>query len=119
MNDLKARLDHFATELQTAPDSEGLIYVYGPSKKAETVSGQARAYLVKERGVDESRVKVQAVGSGDQTHFEFFVVGRGETAPAPDMRQIQQLEQPAGIQHVPGRPRHSPAKAKHRRRAKR
>lgn len=117
LNDLKARLDDFVTKLQTNPGAEGLVYIYGPRKKAETVSNQARTYLVSERGVDASRVNVQAIAAGDRVHFEFFVVGRGETPMPPDNRRVEQLEQPAdlGIQHVPGYPRHSPAKHRRRR----
>lgn len=118
LNDLKARLDDFVTKLQANPGAEGLVYIYGPRKKAETVSNQARTYLVSERGIDASRVNVQAIDAGDRVHFEFFVVGRGDTPMQPDNRRVEQLEQPAGlgIQHVPGYPRHSPAKAKHRKR---
>jgi hypothetical protein len=103
MNDLKARMDNFVSDLKTTPGSEGYVYLYGPARSARAVSTQARDYMVNKLGIEPSRLHVQPVGSGDKIHFEFYVVKLGETPPQP---QYTPLEQPAGTQHIPGSPRH-------------
>jgi hypothetical protein len=99
LNDLKARLDNFVIALQDKPGSTGQVYIYGPLRQAQSVSNQARDYMVNTRHIDANRISVKPVGVGDKVHIELFIVELGQK-PIP--QQQTPMEQPAGIQHIPG-----------------
>jgi hypothetical protein len=101
MNDLKARLDNFAIELQNTPGATGQVYVHGPLREAQSVGGHARDYLIGSRGLEGSRVNVEPIADSRKIHIEMYVVKIGAPRPEPNLSSVSDLPQPRGIQHIP------------------
>jgi hypothetical protein len=101
MNDLKARLDNFAIELQNTPGAKGQIYVHGPLREAQAVGRHALDYLVGSRGLETSRINVEPITDSNKVHIELYVVKLGAPRPEPNLSSVTELPQPRGIQHIP------------------
>lgn len=84
-DDTKARLDNLAIELQNAPSSRGYIIAYAGAGsragQADKLINRARDYMIKERGIDSSRLTVINGGYRDTDYFELWVVPQGAEAP--------------------------------------
>jgi len=84
-DDQKARLDNLAVELQNDQTATGYIIAYGgrtsPIGQVEVLMARARDYLIKQRGIDASRVVVVNGGFREDDSVELWVVPSG--APTP------------------------------------
>ena len=84
--DEMARLDNFAIGLQNDPAAAGFIIVYGGRKSKTTYAAtrikRMRTYLVKQRGMDTTRIKTLDGGLREDPSCELWLVPQG--APAPD-----------------------------------
>ena len=86
VTDWLARLDNFAVELQSNPVAKGYVVAYiAPNKPPGWPlrrASWARGYLVRGRGIDESRVEVFNGGYGDPApRYELWVVQPGANLP--------------------------------------
>jgi hypothetical protein len=84
-NDVKARLDNFANELNAQPGSQGYIIGYG-GRKGVTGEAQRRAdfakdYLVNTRGIDAGRLVTLDGGFKEEATTELWIVPAGATPP--------------------------------------
>ncbi|HVF43252.1 MAG TPA: hypothetical protein VM936_09590 [Pyrinomonadaceae bacterium] len=85
VSDYLARLDSFAVDLLNAPGARGYVVAYivpnnfpgWPLRRANW----ARGYLIRGRGIDESRVEAVNGGYRDKVGFEFWVVPPGAALP--------------------------------------
>jgi hypothetical protein len=86
-DDLKARLDNLAIELQNSPNSQGYIFVYtSPSSRPgqyERLSRRVSDYLVGKRQIDSSRLMIVNGGNRDTDFYEFWIVPQGAQPPQP------------------------------------
>jgi hypothetical protein len=86
-DDQKARLDNLAIQMQNEPTAQGYIVVYAGRKtrpgQADRLGARARDYLVRQRGIDPSRVVVINGGYRDGDYFEFWLVPQGAQPPQP------------------------------------
>jgi hypothetical protein len=84
-DDQKARLDHFATELQGDPTKHGYIIVYGgrmsPIGQVDVLMKRTREYLTDERQIDASRFEVVNGGFREGDSVELWVVPSGSKPP--------------------------------------
>lgn len=87
-DDDKARLDTLAIELQNNPTYQGYIIMYQGtdrksqrSGKVDKLSRRALDYLVKERGVDPSRIQIVQGSDKPTTMYQIWVVPAGATNP--------------------------------------
>lgn len=84
-DDLKARLDNLAIELQNSPNSQGYILVYtAPSSRAgqyDRLAERVRDYMVNKRGIDSSRLVIVNGGNRDTDFYEFWIVPQGAQPP--------------------------------------
>jgi hypothetical protein len=84
-DDVKARLDNLAIELQNAPTAQGYIIVYSGRRsragQADRLATRAKDYMVKERGIDSSRLIVINGGYRDSDYFELWLVPQGAEPP--------------------------------------
>ncbi|HKR01837.1 MAG TPA: PEGA domain-containing protein [Pyrinomonadaceae bacterium] len=84
-DDVKARLDNLAIELQNAPTSQGYIIVYSGRKsrpgQADRLATRAKDYMIKERGIDSSRVVIINGGYRESDYFELWLVPQGAEPP--------------------------------------
>jgi hypothetical protein len=101
-NDVKARLDNFANELQNQPGSQGYIIGYG-GRKGATGEAQRRAdfakdYLVNTRGIDAGRLVTIDGGFKEEATTELWIVPAGATPPTAtptvDASQVQMMASP-------------------------
>jgi hypothetical protein len=83
--DLMARLDFYAIELQTVPDSSGHLIIYNGRRSLRgEVQGWmdcVKNYLVESRGVDSNRILIVNSGYREKMTVEMWLVPRGETMP--------------------------------------
>ena len=81
-NKCKAVLDDVALRLQRDADSKAVIVGYSGAKEGKGVAAQrarnAKTYLVKEKGIDASRIELRT-GMGDEKKAEFYIVPAGAT----------------------------------------
>jgi outer membrane protein OmpA-like peptidoglycan-associated protein len=81
-NACKAVLDDVALRLQRDADSKAVIVGYSGAKEGKGVAAQrasnAKTYLVKEKGIDASRIELRT-GMGDEKKAEFYIVPAGAT----------------------------------------
>jgi hypothetical protein len=86
-DDLKARLDNLAIELQNDPTTKTYIFAYGgrtsPVGQADTLIARARDYLVSQRGIDAARIVLVNGGFREEDCVEVWIVPRGATTPQP------------------------------------
>ncbi|MCA1641245.1 MAG: PKD domain-containing protein [Acidobacteria bacterium] len=84
-NDVKARLDNFANELQNQPGSQGYIIAYGgrrgPAGEAQRRADFAKDYLVNTRGIDAGRLVTIDGGFKEEATTELWIVPTGATPP--------------------------------------
>ncbi|MCA1616404.1 MAG: PKD domain-containing protein, partial [Acidobacteria bacterium] len=84
-NDVKARLDNFANELQANPGSQGYIIAYGgrvgPAGEAQRRADFARDYLVNNRQIEAGRLVTIDGGFKEEATTELWIVPTG--APPP------------------------------------
>ena len=84
-DDVKARLDNLAIELQNAPTSQAYIIVYSGRRsragQADRLAARAKDYMTKERGIDSSRLVVINGGYRESDYFELWLVPQGADAP--------------------------------------
>lgn len=84
-NDVKARLDNFANELQANPGAQGYIIAYGgrrgPAGEAQRRADFARDYLVNTRGVAADRIVTIDGGFREEAATELWLVPAGATPP--------------------------------------
>ncbi len=89
-DDDKARLDAFAIELQSQPDSQGYIIMYQgtdtlskKSRNVEKLSMRTLNYLVKTRGIDPRRIVITNWGTRAKTMYELWIIPPGAQPPVP------------------------------------
>ncbi|OLE50745.1 MAG: hypothetical protein AUG51_26715 [Acidobacteria bacterium 13_1_20CM_3_53_8] len=84
-DDLKARLDNLAIQLQNEPDSTGYIIVYSGrasrAGQAERLGERARQYLTTQRNLDPGRLVIVNGGVRDTDTFEIWLVPQGAQPP--------------------------------------
>jgi len=84
-DDQKARLDNLAVELQNDQSTTGYIIAYGgrtsPIEQVERLMTRARDYLIKQRGIDGSRIVVINGGFREGDSVELWIVPSGAAAP--------------------------------------
>lgn len=104
-DDDKARFDNLAIELQSAPDSQAYIIVYGGrtsrAGQADMLGKRAMDYLVNQRGVDARRITIINGGYRDTDFIEIWICPPGAKIP-----QATPTVQPGDVQ--PGRERTRP-----------
>lgn len=90
-DDDKARLDNLAIELQNNPTFQGYIIMYqGTDRRSQrsgnvdTLSRQALDYLVRNRGVDPSRIQVVRGGARPTTTYQIWLIPPGASNPVPN-----------------------------------
>ena len=81
----RLRLDRFARQLYNEPGSQGYIIVYDAKDTRKPAARQrgerAKNYLVKERGLPETRIVVVNGGHRDKRTVELFIVPLGAYPP--------------------------------------
>ena len=84
-NDVKARLDNFAIELQNDPNAQGYIIAYGGRRgragEAQRRADRAKDYLVNTRGISADRIVTVDGGFREDLTVELWLVPSGATAP--------------------------------------
>ncbi|MDT7602394.1 MAG: hypothetical protein QOF61_391 [Acidobacteriota bacterium] len=84
-NDVKARLDNFANELQANPGAQGYIIAYGgrvgPAGEAQRRADFAKDYLVNTRGIDAGRLVTIDGGFMEEATTELWIVPAGAQPP--------------------------------------
>jgi len=84
-DDQKARLDNLAVELQNDPSATGYIIAYGgrmsPIGQVERLMTRAQDYLIKQRGIDGSRLVVVNGGFRENDSVELWIVPSGAAPP--------------------------------------
>jgi hypothetical protein len=84
-DDLKARLDNLAVELQNDPTATTYVIAYGGRTsrigQADLLGDFARNYLATDRGIDQSRITVMNGGFREEDCVEMWIVPSGATAP--------------------------------------
>ncbi|MFN2597590.1 MAG: Ig-like domain-containing protein [Pyrinomonadaceae bacterium] len=101
-NDVKARLDNFANELQAQPGAQGYIIAYGgrkgPAGEAQRRADFAKDYLVNTRGIDAGRLVTVDGGFKEEATTELWIVPAGATpptaSPTVDASQVQTVNTP-------------------------
>jgi len=82
--DEQDRLDEFARELKTQPDSQVYILSYGGqhscSNDARKNADRVKTYLVKQQ-IDSSRIVTVEAGYKEMPTFEFWIVPSGASPP--------------------------------------
>ena len=86
-DDLKARLDNLAIELQNTPGAQGYIIFYDSPEtrpnEAARYAAFAKSYLVNQRGIEASRIVVVNGGMRRRELYQVFIVPPGAVAPTP------------------------------------
>jgi len=84
-DDVKARLDNLAIELQNAPSTQGYVIVYSGRRsragQADKLAARAKSYLTKDRGIDSSRLVIINGGYRESDYFELWLVPQGAEPP--------------------------------------
>lgn len=88
MDDIKARLDNCAIQVQNIPDAQLYIIIYPGTDKLSTtrntydkMSRRTLDYLVKNRGVDPRRIQIIRGSSRTRTSYEIWIVPPGAEPP--------------------------------------
>jgi hypothetical protein len=83
-NDEKARLDAFASRLQTDAGSTGYIIGYGTCEgEGLARANRAKDYLVNTRGIDAGRITTVDGGCRAELLVQLYVCPQGATPPIP------------------------------------
>jgi hypothetical protein len=85
-DDLKARLDNFAIELQNTPGAQGYVIIYTGQylrggNMFERRSKFIRDYMVNTRNFDTSRLVIKDGGARSTSSYELYVVPQGKKPP--------------------------------------
>lgn len=84
-DDQKARLDNLAVELQNDPTTRAYIIAYGgrmsPVGQVEKLMTRAKDYIIRQRGIDASRLTIVNGGYREEDSVELWVVPSGAAAP--------------------------------------
>jgi hypothetical protein len=84
-DDQKARLDNLAIELQNDPSTTTYVIAYAGrtsrAGQADALLARAKDYMVKQRGVDQSRIVAVNGGFRDEDCVELWIVPRGAQPP--------------------------------------
>lgn len=84
-DDLKARLDNLAIELQNTPNAQGYIFVYTAAASRpgqyERLAKRVEDYMVNRRQIDSSRLVILNGGNRDTDFYEFWIVPQGAKPP--------------------------------------
>lgn len=84
-DDQKARLDNLSVELQNDPSARAYIIAYGgrysPVAQVGVLMKRARDYIVRERGIDASRLVIVNGGFREEDSVEIWIVPAGATPP--------------------------------------
>jgi hypothetical protein len=91
-SDERARLDNFAIHLQQiGPQSKGYIIVYaGPRARVGTAQARAKRakdYMIKERGIEETRIITIDGGYRDRLEVELYALPSSMSPPRPNPSQ--------------------------------
>ena len=118
-NEAKGELDRYADALAAAPDSKGVVVGYATAAEATAKKGSKKVpnfaaeravntkdYMVKEKGIDPSRIEVRT-GTGEDQKTELWVVPAGATFSAEGTHVVDEGT-------VKATPRVAPAKVTHR-----
>ena len=86
-DDLKARLDNLAIQLQNEPGTTGYVIVYN-GRRSRTDQGsrliaRTREYLVDSRHIDANRLNIVSGGTRENDYFEIWLVPQGASLPQP------------------------------------
>ncbi|NNE99960.1 MAG: hypothetical protein HKN25_13145, partial [Pyrinomonadaceae bacterium] len=79
-NDVKARLDNYAADLQSNPNATGYIVNYGTARQVARREKLIRDYLVQDRGIDPSRFVFVKGGAESQIRTRLWIVPAGADA---------------------------------------
>ena len=86
-NDLKARLDNYAVEIQNDPTSTAYVVIYpghaGKSAGAQKQTSQIMDYLVNTRGIDARRIVTLVGAARDSLQVELWSCPQGTIPPKP------------------------------------
>jgi hypothetical protein len=83
-NDEKARLDNFASRLQTDAGSQGYIIGYGACEgQGLARANRAKDYMVNTRGIDAGRITVVDGGCRAELWVSLYVCAPGANPPQP------------------------------------
>jgi len=101
-DDQKARLDNLAVELQNDPSTTGYIIAYGgrtsPIGQVERLMTRARDYLMKQRGIDGSRLVLVNGGFREYDSVELWLVPSGAAPPrATPTVQAGEVKSPGAV----------------------
>lgn len=84
-DDLKARLDNLAIELQNTPGAQGYIFVYtAPGSRPgqyDRLARRVQDYMVNRRQIDASRLVILNGGNRETDFYEFWIVPQGAKPP--------------------------------------
>jgi hypothetical protein len=84
-DDQKARLDNLAIELQNDPSLTTYVIAYAGrtsrAGQADVLLARAKEYMIKQRGVDQSRIVAVNGGFRDEDCVELWIVPRGAQPP--------------------------------------
>jgi hypothetical protein len=84
-DDQKARLDNLAVELQNDPTTRAYIIAYGgrmsPVGQVEKLMTRAKDYIIRQRGIDASRLTIVNGGYREEDSVELWIVPSGAAAP--------------------------------------
>jgi hypothetical protein len=84
-DDIKARMDNFVVTLQQDPSAQGYIIAYGSCGNEGMKRAQfMKDYLVKNRGMDASRVVIVDGGCRDAATYDIYTVPQGAPAPVAE-----------------------------------
>jgi hypothetical protein len=98
-DDVKARLDNLAIDLQNQPAAQGYIIAYSGRTsrigQSDRLAARARNYLINTRGIDPSRLVVTNGGYRERDYFELWVVPQGAQPPqATPTLKASEVSQP-------------------------
>jgi hypothetical protein len=86
-DDVKARLDNFVIDLQSAPDATAYVIYYSgqgcPSGQRSSLGDRSVEYMINTRGFDRSRVKLIDGGKSIMDWMELWVLPAGRKPPTP------------------------------------
>ena len=103
--DLIARLDNFAIELQNQPGALGHVIVYrsrrDPPGMSQRYALRARDYLVKQRGIAQDRLVTADGGRSGCLMYELWLVPPGAAPPERRFTYRYPLERRAGVRRRP------------------
>lgn len=103
--DLIARLDNFAIELQNQPGALGHVIVYRSRRDPPSISQRyallARDYLVRQRGIARNRLVTADGGRSGCLMYELWIVPPGAAPPERRFTYKYPLERRTGVRRRP------------------